>query len=301
MGDRAPITRGTTVLVKGATPYVFVGPALAILALLMLLPILRVIYNSFFDNWLPMKAPQWVGLKNYAELLTDPVFYLSVKNTIVFTATSVVFHLGAGLALAVLLNQPIHPIALGFFRAALILPWIFTAAVVAVNWQLLLNPLGIVNYVLKSLSVTNANIEWFGDARWAMLGLVLVNTWRGFPFVMISILAGLQGIAVELYEAARVDGATATQSFLYITLPQLKPVLLSVGLLDAIWTFQLFPLIWLTTGGGPGHATEVLATYTYKKAFESVQFSMGSTIAVVILCVTSVLTLVYLKQQRTTD
>ena len=117
-----------------------------------------------------------------------------------------------------------------------------------------------------------------------MVGLLLVNTWRGYPFVMLSILAGLQSIAADLYEASKVDGANVTQSFLHITLPQLKPVLLSVGLLDTIWTFQLFPLIWLTTGGGPGHATEVLATYTYKKAFESVQFSMASTIAVVILC-----------------
>ena len=206
-----------------------------------------------------------------------------------------------GLALAVLLNQPIHPVALGVFRAVLILPWVFTAAVVAVNWQLLLNPLGIVNYLLKALHLTSANIEWFGDARWAMVGVILVNTWRGYPFIMLSLLAGLQSIAGELYEAARVDGANAAQGFLHITLPQLRPVLLSVGLLDVIWTFQLFPLIWLTTGGGPGHATEVLATYTYKTAFESMQFSRGSSIAVVILCVISVLTVFYLRQQRMTE
>ena len=297
-----PVTpRSMQSFVKHATPYAFVGPAIVVLVLLLLFPIFRVFYNSFFDNTLVVKTPHWVGLSNFTQLLKDPVFYVSIKNTVVFTVGSVVLHLIVGLVFALLLNQRIHPVALGFFRAALILPWVFTVAVVAVNWQLLLNPLGVVNYILKACNLIHSSIEWFGDARYAMIGLLLVNTWRGYPFVMLSILAGLQSIGAELYEASKVDGANVTQSFLHITLPQLKPVLLSIGLLDTIWTFQLFPLIWLTTGGGPGHATEVLATYTYKKAFESVQFSMASTIAVMILCVTSVMTFFYLKQQRMTE
>jgi len=291
-------SRSVQSFIKQATPYAFVGPAIVLLLLLLLLPIFRVVYDSFLDNTLVVKNPHWVGLNNFAQLLKDPVFYVSIKNTVLFTAGSVMLHLVVGLAFALLLNQRIHPVALGFFRAALILPWVFTVAVVAVNWQLLLNPLGIVNYILRAFHFIDSSIEWFGDDRYAMAGLLLVNTWRGYPFVMISILAGLQSIAADLYEASRVDGANVTQSFLHITLPQLKPVLLSVGLLDTIWTFQLFPLIWLTTGGGPGHATEVLATYAYKKAFESVQFSMASTIAVAILCGTTVMTFFYLKQQR---
>lgn len=265
---------------------------------MMVYPISKVIQFSFYDNSIINPNPIYVGLKNFIELFQNRLFWWSLKNTVIFTAFSVFFHLIVGLAFAVLLNQHLKKIALTFFRSILILPWIFTAVIVAIIWQLLFYPMGIFNFILKELGIIHSWLDWFGEPNLAMPALILVCIWRGYPFIMISMLAGLQSIPFELYEAAHMDGANDWQSFLHITLPQLKPVLVSIGLLDTIWTFRLFPLVWLTTGGGPGHFTEVLSTYTYKLAFVEYQFSQGSAIAVVILIFAMMFTFFYIKQQK---
>lgn len=280
-------------------PYIFSAPAIGLLGILMLYPIYRVITFSLYSNALMEDNPVWVGFKHFIELfLHDPVFPTAATNTVIFTVASVALHLVVGLALAILLNQPINTKVRSVFRVLLILPWVFTAVVVAVNWRLIFNPLGVANYILKSLGIISTNIEWFSSYSRALPALIFVNLWRGYPFIMVSLLAGLQGIPQILYEAAKMDGANGLQQFTHVTLPQLKPVMLSIGLLDTIWTFRLFPLVWLTTAGGPGHATEMLSTYTYKLAFDQYQFSKGSAVAVVILTATMFLSYFYVKQQQ---
>lgn len=285
-------------LVKNTVPYMYVGPGVFLLVLLMIVPIGKIIFDSFHANSLLSANPAFVGLDNYTAVVSKPVFGDMLLNTIIFTVASVVAHLVIGMGLALMLTQKINGLVLSFFRAVFILPWIFTAAVVALAWTLMLSPLGVLNYLLEFFSRSQVEIQWLGDPTYAMFALIMINAWRGYPFVMVSILAGLQGIDRELYEAAGIDGAGATQRFLHITLPQLRPILLSIGLLDFIWTFNLFPLIWLTTGGGPNRATETVATFIYKIAFNDFKFAQASAMAVIAVVATLLVTLLYLRYQR---
>ncbi len=292
---------GNLTIRRKLIPYKFVAAPILLLVVLLIYPITQVLGFSFFDNVLIVKESTFVGLKNYIGLLTEDLFRKALWNTVVFTVGSVIFHIIVGLVFASLLNQEMNKYAKTFFRVVFILPWIFTASVVAINWQLILAPLGVFNYILRSIGILEQNIEWFGDPKYAMLSLIVVNIWRGYPFMMISVLAGLQSISYTLHEAAQVDGASMWQRYIHITLPSLKPILISVGLLDLIFTFRLFPLIWLTTGGGPVGATETLATYLYKLAFYELKYSKASALAVIILIVTSIISIYYLKHQKSVE
>lgn len=283
------------------TPYYFALPVVVILVLLMLVPIINTIYFSFFENSIVVPEMKYVGLGNYVELFTDSIFFSTCSHTFIFTVVSVAGHLVLGLLLASLLNKDLNPIALSIFRVLLILPWVFTAVVVCSNWQLLLNPLGILNYLFKSLGLIDQWIDWLGNEKFAMMTLIVVSWWRGYPFLMVSFLAAMQSIPQSLNEAAVVDGANSRQVFAHITIPSIMPVIKSVCLLDTIWTFRLFPLVWLLTGGGPGRETEVLSTYVYRTAFVSFEFSKASTIAVVLLVITFIFTFFYLHIENETD
>jgi len=275
----------------------FISPAAIILLLVMLVPIIMVIYYSFFDNMVVDNTP-FVGTKNYLKFFKDPDIMKMVRFTVIFTLGSVMFHLVIGLMLAVKLNVNINKAVLGFFRAIFILPWIFTAAVVAVVWQLILLPQGILNSVITTIIGKRVLIDWLGGPLIAMITLIFVNAWRGYPFCMTSFLAGLQSIPKVLYEAASIDGATKRQTFFKITLPQLKPVILSVVLLDSIWTLNLFPLIWLLTGGGPLSSTDTIATFTYRYAFVDYQFGLASASATIGLIITMFFTTFYVRRQN---
>ena len=222
-----------------------------------------------------------------------------VRFTLVFTIGSIISHFVIGLSLALALNGGISKFALGIFRAIFILPWIFTAAVVAIAWQLILLPQGILNSTISQIIGERFLFDYIGPYPVsAMLTLVGVNAWRGYPFFFNSFLAGLQNIPNYLYEAASIDGANKRQLFFAITLPQLKPVIMSVVLLDTIWTLNLFPLIWLLTGGGPLGYTDTIATFVYRYAFIDFQFGRASAAAVVGLLVTMIFTFFYVRRQR---
>lgn len=279
---------------------IFVGPAGLILLFVMLVPIGMVIYYSFFQNMVVDDTP-FTGLTNYAKFFKDKDLFKMVRFTFIFTIGSVVTHLVIGLFLAMKLNTDINPVLLGLFRAIFILPWIFTAAVVAIVWQLILLPQGILNSILSSLLGGRVLVDWLGSPLMAMGTLVVVNAWRGYPFCMTSFLAGLQSIPSSLYEAGAIDGASKSQLFFKITLPQLKPVIFSVVLLDAIWTLNLFPLIWLLTGGGPLSSTDTIATFTYRYAFVDYQFGLASAAATIGLLVTMVFTIFYVRGQQANE
>ena len=280
-----------------STPYLFLLPCLLILGALLSVPLYKVVEYSLYDNVIVEKNPTFVGLKNYQDLFTDKAYWSATINTIIFTVGSVFGHLLVGTCLALLVNTDINPRARTIFRSLLILPWIFTAVVVAVNWQLLLNPFGVINYALREIGLIDEPLDWLGDPSLAMWALLIISTWRGYPFIMVSFLSGLQSIPIELYEAAEIDGAGFFGKFWHVTVPQLMPVIYGVALLDLIWTFQLFPLVWLTTGGGPGRVTEVLSTMTFRYAFVNFQFSQASTVAVSILVISAVFTVFYLRNE----
>ena len=284
------------------TPYAFLSPTVIVMLVLMLIPVIMVIGYSFMDNVITNKFPVFVGLDNYVEVLSDPVFRTATGNTLFFTLVSVAAHLLLGLGFAMLLNSPlVGNVTKALFRVVYILPWLFTVAIIAVLWRLMLNPNGVINYILISLGLTDKGIEWLSSPDTALLAVTFINIWAGYSFYMVTLLAGLQGVPADLYEAARVDGASAFQRFWNVTLPQLKPIIISMSVLDIIWTSQQFALIWMTTGGGPVNVTEMLSTYTYKLAFSRYEFSVASASAVLILLLTMVLAFFYVRHQKARD
>ncbi|MBS4206700.1 sugar ABC transporter permease [Bacillus sp. FJAT-50079] len=269
------------------------------MAILLVIPIFMVIRYSFYDNVIVNNNPVFVGIENFKNLLTDKSFLVAAKNTFIFVGGSVIAHMILGMTFAMLLNT--HYLSTktkALFRVIFALPWMFTAAVIAVLWKMLLNPNGVINYLLVELNLTSTQIEWLASRDFALFSVTTINIWAGYPFFMISILAGLQGIQSDLYESSAIDGANSVQRFFRITIPQLKPILISLVLLDFVWTIQQFALIWMTTGGGPINATEMLSTFIYKLGFSKYQYSMASTSSVILLVVCTIVAIFYVRQQR---
>ena len=281
-------------------PYAYLSPTLTLLAVLTFVPIATVFLYSLVDNVIvTQNPPTFVGLDNYAEVLSDRKFRGALGNTMYLAIASVIGHFIIGLAFALLLNTRLLGAgAKAVFRAIYILPWVFTASIIAILWRLLLNPHGVVNFLLIELGLVYEHVEWLSDRDLALNAVTFINIWAGYPFYMVSFLAGLQGIPDDLYEAGHVDGASGLQLFQFITLPQLKPIIISLAMLDFIWTTHQFTLIWMTTGGGPMRSTEVLSTYTYKAAFSSYEFSIASTLAMIILAICTFVAVFYVRNQQ---
>ena len=284
---------------KKTVPYRYLAPTLILMIVFLVIPIGMVVSYSFVDKAVVSKNPAFVGLANYKELFANSQFWNAVSNTIIFVVVSVVAHLVIGMIFAMLLNSKYFKTRTKTIaRVFYILPWVFTASVVAILWKLMLQPSGIVDYLLSFLPQVSRNTEWLSSKDIALAVICFINIWCGYPFYMISILAGLQGISGDLYESAAIDGATAVKSFFHITLPQLKPILISIAMLDFIWTLQSFNVIWMLTGGGPVNSTEMLSIFIYKLAFQKVDYSMASTAATVLLIVCIFIDIFYVRQQK---
>ena len=284
---------------RNMVPYLYVAPAAVLFIILMLVPMVTVLSYSLHDGAVTKKDTDFVWFANYVTIFSDPVFWQSVAQTLYFTVMSVVFHLLIGLSFALLLNSNrVNPALRAVLRVLFILPWLFTAVIIAIIWRLMLDPNGVINGILLALNVIDFKVEWFSSAETALHALTFANIWAGYPLYMVSLLAGLQGIPKDLYEAAEIDGANEFQKFLFITIPQLVPIMISIALLDFIWTMQVFPLVWMTTGGGPIYATEVLSTYTYKLAFSKYEFSLAAASAIFILLVSMCATYFYIRHQK---
>lgn len=287
------------ILGKKSAPYRYLAPTLILMIVFLVVPIGMVIQYSFVDRAVVSPNPEFVGLANYQELFANSAFWNAVSNTIVFVVVSVVAHLAIGMLFAILLNSKYFKSRTkAIARVIYILPWVFTALVVAILWKLMLQPSGIIDYLLQFLPNISKNTEWISNREIALGVICFVNIWCGYPFYMISILAGLQGISGDLYESAAIDGASTVKSFLHITIPQLKPILISIAMLDFIWTLQSFNVIWMLTGGGPVNSTETLSIFIYKLAFQKVDYSMAGTAATVLLVVCIFIAIFYVKQQK---
>ncbi|MBE6475929.1 MAG: sugar ABC transporter permease [Actinomyces succiniciruminis] len=294
---RAP-SRGRR-LTQALVPYAYLSPTLILLMVLMVIPIVMVVGYSLMDAVITARESHFIGLGNYVEILTSSKFRTALANTFWFVAISVVAHMLLGLGFAMLLNsESVSAVTRTVFRTLFVLPWLLTVAIIAILWRLLLNPNGVVNAILSGLGVVSGQHEWLADPDIALAAVTFINIWSGYPFFMISILAGLQGIPKDLYEAAEVDGAGPIRRFWSITLPQLRPIIISMALLDVIWTSQQFALIWMTTGGGPLDRTEVLSTFTYKLAFSEYDFSGASASAVIVLVLSMILAFFYVRSQQ---
>ena len=232
-------------------------------------------------------------LSNYTNLLKDPFFGKTFWNTAVFVFLSVASHMILGLAIAMVLNQalPAKPL----FRLIALLPWVVPDVVVGIIWKWMYDPIyGALNDALLKIGLISTPVEWLSNPKLALFSVILVNLWRGFPFVMLILLAGLQAIPRNLYEAGAIDGASKWQLFIHITIPGLRKMIVVALALDIVWEVRRFGLIQAMTKGGPGILTEVLSTYTYKQYFQFFRFEYASAIAVVMTVVLLLVSLPYI-------
>jgi multiple sugar transport system permease protein len=269
---------------------VFVLPGVFLLILVLGWPAITSILYSFETEKAGDAA---YTIAHYINLLKDPFFKTTFWNTVVFVFFSVATHMILGLAVAMVLNSalPAKPL----FRVIALLPWVVPDVVAGIIWKWMYDPIyGSLNDLLLKLGIINNGIEWLSNPKLAMASAILVNLWRGFPFVMLILLAGLQAIPIHLYEAAAIDGASRLTQFIYITLPGLKKMIVVALALDIVWEVRRFGLIQAMTQGGPGILTEVLSTYTYKQYFQFFRFEYASAISVVMTIVLLLVSLPYI-------
>jgi len=256
--------------------YVLLLPAAILIVVLVGVPFLNALWLSFHRKLLGAQDAPWIGLQNYLTLLGDATFWQAVRNTFVFTVGSIGAKVVIGLIIALVLNEAI-PLR-GLWRSITMLPYAMPTLVSVLVWKWMYNDVaGVFNYLVGH------QVLWLGDPNIAMPAVIAVNVWRGFPFFVITFLAGLQTVPQELYDAAKVDGAGVWARFRHVSFPGILPIVAVTTLFSAILTFNDFSIIWILTQGGPGNATNVLATLTYKIAIPGLELGKGVAVSVLML------------------
>jgi multiple sugar transport system permease protein len=280
---------------KKSTPYVLLVPALLFTIFVLVYPLFQNLINSFRDISLVYGIKEWIGLANYQKILKDSVFWLSFKNTALYAVLGTVLSLLLGLAIALLLNTRVGKIN-NIFKFIYTIPWVVSPVVAGFAWKWLLNDnFGLVNYWLVSTGIIEEGITWLGNAKTALICVIVARVWQFFPFAMVMFLAGLQAIPQEQYEAADVDGASAISKFINITLPNLSSVTAVLVLLGVIWSFNDFNMVFVMTRGGPIYASMVLPVLVRDFSFMHFDLGRGSALSILIFTVLISLSFVYLK------
>jgi multiple sugar transport system permease protein len=275
--------------------YLFLAPTLLFLAAVIVLPLARAFWTSL-HRFRGLNVT-FDGLGNYARVLGDEGFWHSLRVSLAFTGTSVALHLLLGLALALLVNE--LRFARTGLRIAFLTPWMVAPAVGATIWLWLLEPqFGVVNYLLRASGLVAAPVAWLGEPGTALGAVIAVDVWRGVPFVMLLMLAGLQTIPAEQYEAAAMDGAHAWARFRYVTWPNLRYLVVVASTLDVINTIRHYDIIGVMTAGGPARATEVLPVLLYNTAFRANRFGEAAAVGVLLLLIVLVFATFYVKVAR---
>jgi len=280
------------------------------LGILLMLPgacllILFMAYPFFLGIWLALsdsvigQMGNFIGLRNFSDLLTDSIFHQTARNTFIYAMVTVPFKAILGLGLALVLNNRMrfsNPV-----RAAVMMPWIVPTALSSLGWFMIFDPVfSPISWLLKNLGVIKSNINFLGAPNLAIASVCLANVWRGIPFFGITILAGLQAVPQELHEAAAIDGANVWHRFRHVTIPAIKGVVLIASLLSIIWTFADFQLIYILTKGGPANQTHIFGTYAYQIGLNATEIGMGAAIALYmfpILAFFAILLLIYLRRE----
>ncbi|MDP8923344.1 MAG: sugar ABC transporter permease [Chloroflexota bacterium] len=277
-------------------PYAMVAPALVAIFLFSIVPTLYGVLISLYRVEF-IELLTFVGVRNYAEVLSDPKFWSSVRVSFTFTGFSVALSVVLGFALALIANQPMR--FRTAFRTIALLPWVTSYVVTYLIFRWILNSdFGLLNALfVQALGLPR--VQWLGDPFLAMTSLIVVNVWRSAPYAMVLLLAGLQGIPHELYEAAAIDGAGRVRSFFSVTLPLMKTAILVLVVLTTIIDFNVVVAMLVLTGGGPGTATEAMSLRMYHEAFTYTRMGPASAIAVIIFALNLVLTLIYIRLLRT--
>jgi multiple sugar transport system permease protein len=278
-------------------PLLLLAPALFVLLSLSIYPLIYSISVSFQTE--TAGGIEW-GLKNFTRLLSDNFFLTALLHTLVFAVSALILEFSIGLALALLLNGQIR--GRGFFRAALLVPMMLPTVVVGVVWRLMLNSnFGAINGTLKRFGLNTEALTWTASPRLAFLSVIAVDVWQWTPFVFLVLLAGLQAIPQEPYEAALIDGSNRWQTFRHVTLPLLKPAILIALLLRTMDLLRVFDQIFILTEGGPGFATETISLYIYRTAFRFFDFGYAAAMSFVLLALTNVISTIYIRLLQTKE
>ncbi|MFN3331443.1 MAG: carbohydrate ABC transporter permease [Caldilinea sp.] len=263
--------------------YALVAPAIILFVLLVVYPMFSTIYLSLFDYGLTDARIRFVGLGNFVELTQDAVFWRSLRNNLTILIVSVIFQVGLGLILAALIDRGIRW-GKGLARTLNFAPVVMSAVAVGILWQLIYDPtVGLANLFVRALGLTPPTQGWLGDPNIVIYSILVVACWQYTGYVMIIILAGMQSVSQELYEAAEIDGATELRKFFHITLPSIRNVNIAVILITMIGAIKVFDLVYILTRGGPANASQVMGTYIYYNAFTVNQAGYASAISVVLL------------------
>ncbi|CCQ92640.1 Carbohydrate ABC transporter membrane protein 1, CUT1 family [[Clostridium] ultunense Esp] len=280
--------------------WLLITPAYLLIFGLLLFPVLYALWVSFHQYTLLNPAIRFVGLDNYKEMLLNSPFWLSFGRTVYFTAVSIGIQLVLGLAMALVLNQKF--VGQRLVRSLLLIPWAIPNIVNGVLWEWIYNAnYGALNGVLKQFGIIKENILWLGKPFLALNMIILADTWKVIPFYVILILAGLQTISKDTLEAAIIDGAGGWKSFLYITLPLLKPILLVILVLRTMQCFAVFDIIYIMTKGGPADGTTLVSFFTYRQTFGSLNFGQGSATAYIVAMMVFAVSLLYLRMLKSDE
>lgn len=276
--------------------YLFVAPAMLVLALVVVFPIVRSVIYSFqrVEPDGGRFTSRWIWFDNYRFMGSDPAVRRALRNTLFFTVGEVVLVIGIALGVALLLNHPFG--RFGVFRIVLLIPWAIAPVANAVLWSWILNgSYGVLNAVLLRMGLISEYKIWLGDADLALRMVLLADVWKSVPFIALLLLAGMQNIPGYLYRAAKLDGATLWQRFRFVTLPGLRTPLTLAIILQTIWAIKVFDLIYVLTKGGPGDRTLMANFLAYRVTFNFLDFGYGAALANVIFLAMLVLSIIYIK------
>ncbi|HUV09050.1 MAG TPA: sugar ABC transporter permease [Spirochaetia bacterium] len=276
-------------------PYLLLAPSLIFLSILIFYPLIRGFHLSTLHYVLtdPLNR-DFVGLSNFAKMIEDPYFLPLLKQSAVWVTTSVFFQFVLGFALALLLNEEFF--ARGIYRAIILSPWAVAPVVVGIIWMWMFHgQIGVINDLLMRLGIIRERVPWLARIETALPSVIFANIWRGIAFFAIMLVAALQSIPIELYEAAGIDGAGAFKKFRYVTLPMIKPMVVVSVLLRVIWTFNSMDIIYVMTEGGPAFSSNTLATYTFLIAYKHLDFGYAGALSVFIFILLIVFTIVMFR------
>ena len=282
---------------KNKVPYLLIFPSVGVFVAIMLYPLVYGIYMSFFRQTVLMAKPVFVGLSNYKTLFFDERFFIgSLKNTLIWSITVVSFTTVISFSVALVLNQRL--IGRRLIRTLILLPWIVPTVTAATIWGLIFDArYGFLNYLLSQVLNIGRfrNFGWLIDTRTSLFSAILVQIWKSFPFFTLAFLSGLQSIPEDLYEAAGLDGASYLSKLRYITLPSMKSIFFILLLLNVLWTFKAFTIVYVLTKGGPYHSSEVVGVYAWLTSFFYNRPGLGSAVGVIIFIMLLLFARVYIK------
>jgi multiple sugar transport system permease protein len=282
--------------------YILVLPVVAYILIFQLYPVLDTLRVSLYNiNLLIAKSGRFVGLKNYIDLIvSDDVFRMTVVNSIRWVFVSLILQFILGFSTALILESVMA--GRGLWRSVILIPWVTPTVVMGIIWKWIYDgDFGILNYVLTNAHILSRNVVWLGEKRLVWASLIVTSIWKGYPYMTIMMLAGLQGIPSSFYEVASIDGAGKVRQFFSITIPSLLPVIFSTFLVSIVISWTKFDLLWVLTQGGPGFDTNVMATYVYSKGFRFYQMGSGAAVATLSSLIMIAILVVYFRVFRVED